>query len=258
MAFFFGGPDDKGPGWVPPTDGDGEGPGGFNFFGPPGGDGPEGDMPWMEPGEAMDADDLFMMFAGPEGDDDFGPPGGDGPEGGFRGFFGPQGDDGFGPPNPDGDFEEGPRGGIASVFGLSGESSQPEEAQQEAAQTFFFGEKQAEPIDASAGADAPAANSDAEEAEEEQTFFTAQDAEVEEENTFFNPEAQEELEEAPQNTFFAFTSPQNQQAPQASFFNPGGAAGLVFGGGSGGSGNEAQADSELERDSEQEFESDND
>ena len=147
---------------------------------------------------------------------------------------------------------------MASVFGLSGESSQPEEAQQEAAQTFFFGAKQADPADTPAGPEASVPAVDIEEPEEEQTFFTPQDAEVEEENTFFNPEAQEEVEQAPQNTFFAFSSPQDQQAPQASFFNPEGAAGSFFGGASGGSGNEAQADSELERDSEQEFESDND
>ena len=100
MAFFFGGPD-KG-GYMPPgMEGpeDGEGPpmdlfnapgiwtsGGTTSFGGPAGEG----MPMPPPGEPMDADDLFMMFAGPEGD--FGPDGfpDDGPAapGGFRGFFG--------------------------------------------------------------------------------------------------------------------------------------------------------------------------
>ena len=57
--------------------------GGITSFGGPAGEG----MPMPPPGEPMDADDLFMMFAGPEGD--FGPDGfpDDGPAapGGFRG-----------------------------------------------------------------------------------------------------------------------------------------------------------------------------
>ena len=43
---------------------------GLTSFGGPAGEG----MPMPPPGEPMDADDLFMMFAGPEGDfGDFGP-----------------------------------------------------------------------------------------------------------------------------------------------------------------------------------------
>ena len=109
-------------------------------------------MPWMEPGEAMDADDLFMMFAGPEGDDgpgQFFGPDDDGPEGGFRGFFGPQGDDGFGPPNPDGDFEEGPQAGLGGFFGWGappppdqdgdfGPDGMPDD-QHSGGMAFFFG-----------------------------------------------------------------------------------------------------------------------
>ena len=164
MAFFFGGPD-KG-GYMPPgMEGpeDGEGPpmdlftapgiwtnGGITSFGGPAGEG----MPMPPPGEPVDADDLFMMFAGPEGD--FGPDGfpDDGPAapGGFRGFFGgaPL------PPGQDGDFEDGdfgpdggPQGGLGSLFGFGpqpppggdgdfGPDGFPDE-QPSGGMAFFFG-----------------------------------------------------------------------------------------------------------------------
>ena len=228
MAFFFGGPD-KG-GYMPPgMDGpeDGEGPP-MNLFNAPGiwttGGastlvGPAGEgMPMPPPGEPTSAEDLFMMFGGPEGSEGPGGPG-EGPAapGGFRGFI-----PNAGPPlsgeepseAPDGD------GGIAAVFGLTGESAEPQEFQQEAAQTFFFGEKE-ELVPPVEGGDGPGNSPDgsAPQIEEAQTFFTPADDEIAEENTFFNPEAEQEVV-IEENNFFNANAQVEVEMPESTFFSP--------------------------------------
>ena len=234
MAFFFGGPD-KG-GYMPPgMEGpeDGEGPpmdlfnapgiwtsGGTTSFGGPAGEG----MPMPPPGEPMDADDLFMMFAGPEGD--FGPDGfpddgpaapGDGP-GGFRGFFGPS-EPGEGPPGQDGQQPQ-PAGGITAVFGLTGGDAEPEEFQQDAAQTFFFGDKEElAPPPTEGAAQNGELNDSQPKVEETQTFFAPQEQETDEENTFFNPEAEQEVVKE-ENSFFNANAEFEVDMPESTFLSP--------------------------------------
>ena len=225
MAFFFGGPD-KG-GYMPPgMEGpeDGEGPpmdlfnapgiwtsGGTTSFGGPAGEG----MPMPPPGEPMDADDLFMMFAGPEGPEgDFGPDDGPAAPGGFRGFFGAPL-----PPGQDGEQPQ-PAGGITAVFGLTGGDAEPEEFQQDAAQTFFFGDKEElAPPPAEGAAQNGELNDSPPEVEETQTFFAPQEQEIDEENTFFNPDAEQEVVKE-ENSFFNANAEFEVDMPESTFLSP--------------------------------------
>ena len=225
MAFFFGGPD-KG-GYMPPgMEGpeDGEGPpmdlfnapgiwtsGGTTSFGGPAGEG----MPMPPPGEPMDAEDLFMMFAGPEGPEGFGPDDGPAAPGGFRGFFGgaPL------PPGQDGEQSQ-PAGGITAVFGLTGGDAEPEEFQQDAAQTFFFGDKEElAPPPAEGAAQNGELNDSPPEVEETQTFFAPQEQEIDEENTFFNPDAEQEVVKE-ENSFFNANAEFEVDMPESTFLSP--------------------------------------
>ena len=225
MAFFFGGPD-KG-GYMPPgMDGpeDGEGPP-MNLFNAPGPwmDGPEGqDMP--PPDEPIDAEVLRQMFLGPDDDEgpegpgqSFGPDDGPAAPGGFRGFI-----PNAGPPLPGEEPSEAPDGdgGIAAVFGLTGESAEPQEFQQEAAQTFFFGEKE-ELVPPAEEGDGPGNNPDdsTPQIEEAQTFFTPADEEIADENTFFNPEAEQEVV-IEENNFFNANAQVEVEMPESTFFSP--------------------------------------
>ena len=194
--------------------------GGTTSFGGPAGEG----MPMPPPGEPMDADDLFMMFAGPEGD--FGPDGfpddgpaapGDGP-GGFRGFFGPS-EPGEGPPGQDGQQPQ-PAGGITAVFGLTGGDAEPEEFQQDAAQTFFFGDKEElAPPPTEGAAQNGELNDSQPKVEETQTFFAPQEQEIDEENTFFNPDAEQEVVKE-ENSFFNANAEFEVDMPESTFLSP--------------------------------------
>jgi hypothetical protein len=180
----------------------------------------------MDPGEPMDADDLFMMFAGPPGDGDGpdgpgapGAPGGPSGDGGFRGFFGPT-EPSDGPPGQDGDGPQ-PAGGITAVFGLTDGDAEPEDFQQAAAQTFFFGEQKTPSApDGDAGdPEGSAPEVTPSEPAEAETFFNPQEDEEVEENTFFNPEADMEIE-IEESNFFESSSQIRVQMPESTFFNP--------------------------------------
>ena len=229
MAFFFGGPE-KG-GYMPPgIDGpeDGEGPpmdlfnapgiwtsGGVTSIRTNGDDSPAGGVAPPPPGDPIDAEVLRQMFLGPEGPE--GP--GDGPAapGGFRGFI-----PNAGPPIPGEEPSEAPDGdgGIAAVFGLRGEGAKPQEFQREAAQTFFFGEKE-ELVPPAEEGDGPGNSPDdpTPQIEEAQTFFTPADEEIADENTFFNPEAEQEVV-IEENNFFNANAQVEVEMPESTFFSP--------------------------------------
>jgi len=161
-----------------------------------------------------------MMFGGPDGAPGApGAPGGPDGDDGFRGFFGPQ-EPGDGPSGQDGDGPQ-PAGGITAVFGLTGGDAEPEEFQQAAAQTFFFGEQETPSAqdEPAGGSEVSVPEVNPSEPVEAETFFNPKEEEEVEENTFFNPEAEEEIEVEEAN-FFESSSQITVQMPESTFFNP--------------------------------------
>ncbi|HAA66173.1 MAG TPA: hypothetical protein DCE10_04930, partial [Acidimicrobiaceae bacterium] len=157
---------------------------------------------------------------GPEGD--FGPDGfpDDGPAapGGFRGFFGPS-EPAEGPPGQDGEQPQ-PAGGITAVFGLTDGDAEPEEFQQDAAQMFFFGDKEElAPPPAEGATQNGEINDSQPEVEEIQTFFAPQEQEIDEENTFFNPDAEQEVVKE-ENNFFNANAEFEVDMPESTFLSP--------------------------------------
>ena len=111
-------------------------------------------------------------------------------------------------------------GGITAVFGLTGGDAEPEEFQQDAAQTFFFGDKEElAPPPTEGAAQNGELNDSQPKVEETQTFFAPQEQETDEENTFFNPEAEQEVVKE-ENSFFNANAEFEVDMPESTFLSP--------------------------------------